>query len=789
MSSPIRLTVVLTHPVQYYSPWFRHIHQTCDELALTVIYATQPSAAQQGTGFGQQVEWDVPLLDGYNSRVLRAASARTRVGADRLFGADAPQIDRALLESRPDVVLLMGWHSTTYYRAMRTARREGIPLMVRGDTNLLSGPRGWKRPLWNAKTRWLLKRFDACLSVGLRTGAFYRHFGVPDRRIFDTPHCIDNERFAHVLVDRQARAASRARFGLSPTAFVPLFVGKLEDKKRPEDLIRGAAALGGAEVLLAGAGPLDGRCRRLAADLGVKIVALGFVNQSEMPAVYASADCLVLPSDDRETWGLVVNEALSVGLPAIVTDEVGCAPDLITSETGTIVRRGNIEELSAALGDIRMRLAKGHNFRPACRAQAGRYSFSRATEGLAEACRQVVRRRRAGDDSASIESGPRVLACCGSMVLVGGLERMTFEVLGVLRQRQVPVHCIVNYWGNIHIVPLADRIGASWSTGFYLYRFARRSRWPLDWLRFGADIVLTSAGLVRDSARFRPTHIFVSDYVTAVRNAPALFLMRLLGRRVVMRLGNAPDQGAFFHWLWKLGVNPFVDFFVCNSEFTSRELGAHGVPPAKRVVVAHTPPTRVSPSAPRANRDSGRIIYVGQIIPEKGLDLLLDAVGMLVERGHDVRLDVVGEMTGWVPPEHEGYRERVSARAAAPDLGGRVSFLGFRDDIPALMAQAAIHCIPSRREQREAFGIVVIEAKQAGIPTVALPSGALPELITQGDDGWVCEAETAASLAEGLEYFLQPDRLQRGMAFARASAAHYGRGRFEQAWRGIFANA
>ena len=171
----IRLTVVQTHPVQYYAPWFRHIHEACDDIALTVLYATQPSPAQQGTGFGQDVQWDVPLLAGYESRVLRAASRNTHVGADRLFGADAPQIDKAILDSRPDVVLVMGWHSTTYFRAMRTARRERIPLMVRGDTNLLSGPGGWKRPLWNTRTRWLLKQFDACLSVGLRTGAFYRY--------------------------------------------------------------------------------------------------------------------------------------------------------------------------------------------------------------------------------------------------------------------------------------------------------------------------------------------------------------------------------------------------------------------------------------------------------------------------------------------------------------------------------------------------------------------------------------------------------------------------------------
>lgn len=56
---------------------------------------------------------------------------------------------------------------------------------------------------------------------------------------------------------------------------------------------------------------------------------LGFVNQAEMPSVYAAANCLVLPSNGEETWGLVINEAFACGLPAIVSNEAGCVPELI----------------------------------------------------------------------------------------------------------------------------------------------------------------------------------------------------------------------------------------------------------------------------------------------------------------------------------------------------------------------------------------------------------------------------------------------------------------------------
>ncbi|WP_425507198.1 glycosyltransferase family 4 protein [Thermomonas carbonis] len=76
----------------------------------------------------------------------------------------------------------------------------------------------------------------------------------------------------------------------------------------------------------------------------------GFLNQSEITAAYAAADCLVLPSDHGETWGLVVNEAMACGLPALVSDQVGCAVDLIVAgHTGDVFPCGDVAALSAML--------------------------------------------------------------------------------------------------------------------------------------------------------------------------------------------------------------------------------------------------------------------------------------------------------------------------------------------------------------------------------------------------------------------------------------------------------
>src|SRR5262249_30985607 len=102
--------------------------------------------------------------------------------------------------------------------------------------------------------------------------------------------------------------------------------------------------------------------------------------------------------------------------------------------------------------------------------------------------------------------------------------------------------------------------------------------------------------------------------------------------------------------------------------------------------------------------------------------------------------------------------------------------------------RASIHCCPSRPEQREAFGNVVLEAKLSGLPSVVGPSGELPELVTHRENGWVCAEPTAESLAEGIAFFLgSPDRLSAAGQAAHRSASAFSSERFVDAWSQVFA--
>jgi glycosyltransferase involved in cell wall biosynthesis len=266
-----------------------------------------------------------------------------------------------------------------------------------------------------------------------------------------------------------------------------------------------------------------------------------------------------------------------------------------------------------------------------------------------------------------------------------------------------------------------------------------------------------------------------------------LVVLRCLRIGIVLRLGNPPADGHFYRHIWRWWVNSVVDVFVCNSMYTKNLVLHHGVPREKVRYIYNTAPSRTVAVPDGIVRDYRKIIYVGQIIPEKGVDLLIEAFAMVIARGYDASLDIVGDMDSWEPPAYVGFRDRIRARTGQSDLLGRVQFLGSREDVPVLLAAAGVHCCPSRPEQREGFGIVNIEAKQAGAPSIVSNTGALPELITHLEDGWICTELTPASIAEGLQYFLDDlERIKRAGKAARNSAKRFNREKFSEAWEEIF---
>ncbi len=189
-----------------------------------------------------------------------------------------------------------------------------------------------------------------------------RSLGLPDDRVTLTPYVVDNDWWLaqSAGVDR---TAVRASWGAGPEDTVVLFCAKLQLWKRPSDLLRAFAKAQPERgfLVFAGEGPLRASLHAEATTLGVdgRVEFLGFANQTQLPAIYSSADLMVLPSQ-YDAFGVVVNEAMFCGCPVAASDHVGAARDLIEhGRTGFVYPCGDIDALAAILRQALQDIARG----------------------------------------------------------------------------------------------------------------------------------------------------------------------------------------------------------------------------------------------------------------------------------------------------------------------------------------------------------------------------------------------------------------------------------------------
>lgn len=300
-------------------------------------------------GFGRDVAWDIDLLDGYPYEFLEVITG-SRQDSFRWLRL-RPGFGRMLRDRGVTVLWVQGWQVMAYWQAIREARRAGIEVWLRGDTNLRSNAGGLKQSLKRVVLRRLLNRVDRFLTTGKANREFYLRLGYGAEKMVDAPHCVENRRFCEQAgLLRSSRAQLRAAWNIPEEAHCFLSVGKFIGKKHPLDLAEAVRRLQKKmperklHLLWVGAGELDGALHEACTTLydvtgaatgasagGEKPAAsfAGFLNQGEISKAYVAADTLVLPSDAKETWGLVVNEAMASGLPCVVSAACGCADDLV----------------------------------------------------------------------------------------------------------------------------------------------------------------------------------------------------------------------------------------------------------------------------------------------------------------------------------------------------------------------------------------------------------------------------------------------------------------------------
>ena len=400
------LIILTTHPIQYQVPLWQALAND-GRVPFQVWYLTHHAVqTSHDAEFGKAFAWDLDMLGGYPHRQLQVAAGATPTTFHRCRVTES--LATLLRQAGARAVWVQGWQVQAYWQAVWAAKQAGCEVWLRGESNGLAPVSWWKRPLKRFLLGQFFRRVDRFLCIGTANRRFYQQFGVPESRLHSAPYAVDNERFARQAAEaRKQRAEIRKQWGIPEDALCALFCGKFIPKKRPMDLVAAASQLMQAgrkvHLLFVGAGELGGELRAACQvvfdaesansqplTLSSQLPAasfIGFLNQKEISRAYVAADCLVLPSDHGETWGLVANEAMASGLPCVISDYCGCAEDLGSIHPNQIFPCGD----TAALADRLARLVQPVERPRAAFGALANYTFARSVQTVVQVWSQRAR--------------------------------------------------------------------------------------------------------------------------------------------------------------------------------------------------------------------------------------------------------------------------------------------------------------------------------------------------------------------------------------------------------------
>jgi glycosyltransferase involved in cell wall biosynthesis len=384
--------------VQYHGPWFRKL-AALPGIELRVLFCcdhgTKPSF---DSGFNATFAWDRPLTDGYAHEFL--PNVHPKPGPQSFWSRTNPVLWERIHPQRVDAVIVFGWGFASTLIALAAARAHGVPAIMHSESNLgpITRP-PWKTAVRGATLTGLFGQCDAFLAVGSKGREMYEAYGAATEQVFIANYCADNEFFEGERTRLAPRRAElRAALGVDDDRAILVCPGKLFPDKEPLELVEAFAEVRRkrpARLVFLGDGPLRDDVTRAARERGIgdDVLITGFKNQREIGEVYAAADLMAFPSK-RETWGIVVNEAMLFGLPVVCSDQVTAHHDLVEpGVTGDTYPSGNARALASVL---ERRLAEPATMRSMGEAGLVRvrgWNYDVATANTAAAIGYAVERR------------------------------------------------------------------------------------------------------------------------------------------------------------------------------------------------------------------------------------------------------------------------------------------------------------------------------------------------------------------------------------------------------------
>lgn len=337
-----KILIVVSHPIQYHIPIWKAFNDNTNIDSEVLFHSNHGQVNSFDKDFGISFKWDIPLTKGYKFSIYRNLklpfSQKISLG-----------VLKKLATTNYDAVYFHGFSSLTNLLGMIIVKLRSKKVILRNISYVFEKP--------NRVKYWiickLLKMFDLSLYIGDLNRRYYQFYNVPSHKLRYAPHLVDNDFFEQKYLQTKNNIKDlKKKYNIPQKNNVFLFCGKFIDKKQPLLLQKAFNAINPSDWSLLFVG--DGKYKdELRAQMNDNTRIIGFLNQSEIHEAYSIADVLVLPSQFGETWGLVVNEALNFGCATLVSDRVGCFPELVVkSQTGLVFDHSSYEDLKNKLKEF-----------------------------------------------------------------------------------------------------------------------------------------------------------------------------------------------------------------------------------------------------------------------------------------------------------------------------------------------------------------------------------------------------------------------------------------------------
>ena len=285
----------------------------------------------------------------------------------------------------PELIVTVGWADAAYLELLWLGQRRGIPLVVVSDSRTIDMPR---HPLKEWLKRQLLKGYTAALVAGSQSREYLEKLGFSAEAIFQPWDVVDNCQFAQLAAQSLLPSPEERPF---------LCVGRFIPEKNHALLLRAFRIYqlkgGSRPLVLVGHGPLEAEIRCCCADLPDpgEVSLVPFEQIEQLGSRYAQAHVLILPSQ-KDTWGLVVNEAMAAGLPVIVSSSCGCEVDLVEDGvSGWRFEANNPQELADCLRQTDQQSPEARQrMITAARSRLADFSLDAFANGLRQACEHAL---------------------------------------------------------------------------------------------------------------------------------------------------------------------------------------------------------------------------------------------------------------------------------------------------------------------------------------------------------------------------------------------------------------